>query len=426
MSKIIEARAALGDAFGEFESATEAVATATPESLGDAEERCATAEREVERRKRVVSNLEEIATARAAADVLVETEARSDVKVGREEATYRPNGDHSFFRDLALGGRDADAMQRLQRHKAETETRNVSSVSNGFIPPVYLSNLWISTARPGRVWADALTKAPLPDVGTSFTIPKLSSGGTVASQTDGASVSQTDVTTSTLTVPVRTIAGQQSISMQLLERSLPQFDQVVFDDLVRAYDAELDRQLLNGASGSNEHVGLSTISGINTTTYTSSTPTGAELLPKIYDAIQKVASNRYIYPTHIIMHPRRAAAIAAASSANVPLLQQGGLFRAFGEQDHGAIGTIAGLPVLVDPNITTTSGTGTNQDEIYVVYVPDMVLMEGDLRTRVLDAPLSSTLEVRLQVFSYSAAALGRYPAGVTKISGTGLVTPTF
>lgn len=424
MDKIHDAREALNGAIAEFEAATEAVADATPETLGDAEKRCATAQADVERRQRVIKNLEEIAEARAASPALIPAEAK--IEVVREESTYRPDGANSFFRDIALAGRDADAMQRLHRHKAETEKRNVTSSSNGFIPPVYLSQYLVDVPRAGRPWADQLPKAALPDVGTSFTLPKLSTGTTVAAQTDGGSVSETDVTTSTVTTYVRTIAGQQDVSQQLLDRSDPSFDRIIFADLIRAYDTELDRQLLVGASGSNEHVGIANVSSINTVTYTSSTPTASELIPKIYDAIQKVASNRYLYPTHIIMHPRRAAALAAGSSSSVPLFQQGGLFRAFGEQNTGVVGTIAGLPVVVDANIPTTSGAGTNQDAIYVVHAPDMVLMEGELRTRVLDAPLSGTLEVRLQVFGYSAFASERYAKAIASITGTGLVTPSF
>lgn len=425
MDKIHDAREARDNALAEYETATEAVGNATPETVAEAEARCDAAKAEYERRCGVVKNLEEIAEARAKSPALIPAEERN-ITVIREEATYRPDGSNSFFRDLALASRDADAMQRLHRHKAETETRNVSSASNGFIPPVYLADLAVSVARAGRPFADALPKATLPDVGTSFTLPKLSTGTTVAAQTDAGNVSETDVTTNVVTTYVRTIAGQQDVSQQLLDRSDPSFDQVIFADLVRAYDTELDRQLLAGASGSNEHVGLANVSGINTTTYTSSTPTASEVIPKIYDAIQKVASNRYQYPTHIVMHPRRAAALAAGSSSSVPLFQQGGLFRAFGEQDSGVVGTIAGLPVIVDANIPTNLGAGTNQDVIYVIHAPDMFLMEGELRTRVLDAPLSQTLEVRLQVFGYSAFASERYAKAIASITGTGLATPSF
>ena len=422
MSNLLnEAREALTGALNEFETAVEAISTHTDGDSTEVEARCATAEVEVERRSKIVKDLEKISEAREKTPVIVE---RSDIKVGREEATYRPDAGTSFFRDLALMTRDADAGERIRRHNAET--RNVTSVSNGFIPPVYLAGLAADVPRAGRAFADALPKAALPATGQPFPVPRLAPGVTVAAQTEGAAISNTDSTTDTVTVPVRTIAGNQNISQQLLDRSDPAFDSVIYRDLVRAYDAQLNFELLHGTAAAVQHLGIANVTSINTVTYTSSTPTGVELLPKLYDAIQKVASTRFSYPTMIVMHPRRAAALAAASSSSVPLFQQGGLFRAAGEQDKGFAGTIAGLPVIADPTVTTTNGVGTNQDQIFVIYSDDLVLMEGSMRLRALDAPLSSTLEVRLQAFAYSAFLSARYPSGITAISGTGLVTPSF
>ncbi len=426
MSDISDARAAHASAIDEMAEAVDALANpAEGADLDELESRCKTAEVEVERRSKIIERLEKVDEARSATPVLTPaTEPR--VAVVSEERTYRPDGRASFFRDLITARSDREAMDRLMRHKAESESRDVSSASNGFIPPVYLAQYAVDVPRPGRPLADAMPKAPLPEVGTSFTLPRLATGATVAAQTDGGGVSETDPTTDTVTTYVRTVAGQVDISQQLLDRSDPAFDVVIFRDLISAYDSELDRQLIVGASGSNQHVGIANVSSINTVTYTSGTPTAAEALPKIYDAIQKVASTRYMYPDAILMHPRRASFFAAGLSTSSPLFQQGGLMQAAGEQNGGVVGTIAGLPVIIDANVPTTDGAGTNQDAVYVLYTSDMVLMEGEVRTRVMEQPLSDTLEVRLQVFGYSAFASERYPKSIAKISGTGLVTPSF
>lgn len=430
MSDLIEARKAHAEA---IDAMAEAVAALTDPAEGadvDAlEARCAEAEVEVERRSKMVERLERIEEARAKSPVLTDDAEPRNIVVTRDEPVYRPDGKVSFFRDLVTARNDHEAASRLLRHKQQTEeSRDVSSASNGYIPPVYFPGLEAGFPRPGRPFADATAKAALPSVGTSFTLPRLTGGGAVAAQTDGGGVQETDPTTDTVTTYVRTVAGQVDISQQLLDRSDPSFDVVVFRDLIGAYDSELDRQMLVGAAVSNQHVGISNVSSINTVTYTSGTPTAVEALPKIYDAIQKVASSRYQYPTHILMHPRRAAFFAAGltGTAGTPLFQQGALQQAAGEQNGGIVGTIAGLPVIVDANIGTTGGAGTNQDEIYVLYMPDLVLMEGEVRTRVMEQPLSDTLEIRLQVFGYSAFLDERWPKGIAKISGTGLVTPSF
>ena len=45
-----------------------------------------------------------------------------------------------------------------------------------------------------------------------------------------------------LTVPVNTVAGQQDISRQALERGAPGIDQLVYRDLAGAVAAKIDRQ----------------------------------------------------------------------------------------------------------------------------------------------------------------------------------------
>ncbi len=55
-----------------------------------------------------------------------------------------------------------------------------------------------------------------------------------------------------------------------------------------------------------------------------------------------------------------------------------------------------------------------------------MMLWEGPLQAKVYPDVGSGTLTVRLQLFAYSAFASGRQPKSICKISGTGLVTPSF
>lgn len=425
-NRIETAQAALDEAVVRMNDVAEAIETADDSAdLTALEADFDSAVSEVEERKTALSRFERIAEARKAAPSL---QSEVSVSVTREEPTYRQDGKHSFFRDLVYQRNDVEASQRMQRHLAETRniTGATSGGGDGFIPPQYLAQYAVEIARQGRPFANVLPSAPLPDTGNVITIPAMSTGTSVASQTEGSSVSETDVTSTQKSYTVRTIAGQQDLSMQLIERSNPGMDQIIFRDLALAHATELDRQVIRGATGSNEHEGIRNVSSINTSTYTDASPTAAEALPKIYDALQLILSNRYLPATHIVMHPRRAAWFASSLSSTFPIFQQGGFYRGVGEQDGGIVGTLAGLPVVVDANIGVTYGSGTNEDEIYVVRADDMVLMETPLVTRVADQVLSGTLEVRLQVWNYSAFAGSRYPKGIAKISGTGLTAPTF
>lgn len=392
---------------------------------------------EAERAKGQLERAEARARTRQAHEALVSaTTTVHQLRVVSEPATYRPDAAHSYFGDLYrrqfLG--DRSAAERLERHGREmqVERRDITSDdatgTAEFIPPLYLASLWAGVARAGRPFADALGAQPLPSAtGTSITLPKLATGTSAAVQTnDLDAVSETDAVSATITTPMVTIAGQQDMSLQLLERSDPGMDMVIFRDLGDAYDTALDTQLLSGSGTGKTHAGITSVASTNAVTYTDGSPTAAEFVPKLYDAIQQIASNRHRPATHIVMHPRRSAWLASNLSSTFPLIQQGSYTQALGSQDGGATLSFAGLPIVADANMQTTLGAATNEDEVFVVCAPDLFLFEGPIRTRILQEVLSGTLAVRLQVFAYSFFVSERYPLGISVIGGTGLAAPTF
>ena len=356
--------------------------------------------------------------------------------VVKEKKTYTLEAaaeGRSFFVDMVNATRgDIEASMRLQRHTQDVaaERRDLSTVvtaGGNFVPPAYLGNLYAELPRPGRKFADAIGSQPLQSTGMNITLPRITTGTTEVIQTaDNAAVSETDIVEALLTVPVRTIAGQQDVSQQLFDRAEPSIDSVIFSDLRRAYDAALDSQLLNGTGASGQHLGIRAVSSVNTSTYTDASPTAAELLPKVYDAIQLIESNRFTEADMIVMHPRRSAFLASNLSSTFPLFQQGALTQAAGTQDVGMVNSFGGLRVIRDANVRTQDGAATNQDEIYVVSSSDLILWEGPLQARVMPEVGSGTLTVRLQLFAYSAFASGRQPKAISIISGTGLVVPAF
>lgn len=366
----------------------------------------------------------------------------ADVKVTREEPTYRADGEHSFFRDVWQSRKgDHEAAERVRRNDAEAidhyrregrlhEYRDVTTGSGegaGVIPPVYLTDLYVGIRREARPAADIFPKMPLPEQGMSITIPRMTAGASVDVQyPEGNPVSETDVDTDTISVPVVTIAGLQDFTLQLMERSNPAFDALIMAELTALHAQRVDLQVLAGSGSNSQHTGIRNVGSINTVTYTDATPTAAEATPKLYDAIQKIASGYYGRATHILMSPRRAAWFASQLSSSFPLFQQGGYAQAIGSQDKGAVLSLAGLPVIEDGNIGTAYGSSTDEDEIYVVAADASPLMEGGLRVDVHDQPLGDQLKVRVRVFSYSAFASTRYPKSITKVSGTGLKTPSF
>ena len=420
--KLTEARSALTAAVEELDLATAALSE--PDEAADLDEleaRCAAAESEIERRKKIVDRMVSVTEARALQPIMVD-EDDVRIEVRKDEPTYRRDSGTSFFRDVihAHSG-DRDAQERLYRHSREMRDVTAASGGAGYIPPVYLSELAAPKVRAGGPLLAQLPKAALPDAGMTISVPRVTTGTSVAVQTENGSVSETDFVSSQLSTSVRTIAGQSDISIQFFERSFPGADVVIADDLARAYTTEFDRQLINGASASSEHIGLLNVGSIGSVTFTSGSPTAGDFLAPIYKAIGTVTTSYFEAPTHIVMHPRRAAFLASGQSTSTPIFNQGGLMMASGEQNYGVVGTIAGLAVVVDANVPTTLGSGTDEDAILVINAPALRVMEGAPRFKVHESVGSGTLTVRLSYFGYSAFMSGRYPEAICKITGTGL-----
>lgn len=302
-----------------------------------------------------------------------------------------------------------------------------------FVPPAWLMDEYAQILRAGRVTANVIGSRPLPAGTDSINIPKLSTGSTAVIQTaDAGSVSSTDVTDTSVSAGVKTIAGQQDIALQLLEQSPLSFDEIIFTDLVADLNKNLDVQVLNGSNASGQVLGiLGVTNNVTTTSYTGTTIQA--LYSKIAGAVNSVYSNRYLAPDTIVMHPRRwAYFLSTVDSQNRPLVLPAanqpmnavGTFD--GQAAQGSVGTLQGIDVFIDPNVPTNLGASTNEDRIIIFRRSDPLLWEGGLNTRVLPEVLSGTLQVRLQVYKYMAFTAERYPQSISILQGSGLASPTF
>jgi len=371
----------------------------------------------------------------------VATPAAGGARVISEPRTYTAQAGASFIKDAynARFKSDFAANERLARHmrEEEIERRDVGTGAfEGLVVPQYLTDLAAPLARAGRPFLDgATTKHALPDSGMTINISRMTTGTSTAIQaTENANVSETDADDTLLTVNVRTIAGQQDISRQAIERGTG-IDSFILADLIRSWHTTLDNQCLNGAGTSGTILGLDG-SGGNAITYTSASPTIKLLYPKLADAVQQIQTNAFMSPTAWIMHPRRLAYLmAGVDSSDRPLVVP----NAYGPMNviaAGAGGTsygnsgysLMGLPIITDANVVTTTGASSNQDKIYCVAAPEMHLFEqtGSPFALNFDATGASSLTIKTVVYGYAAFTAGRYPLAASIISGTGLVAPSF
>jgi HK97 family phage major capsid protein len=370
----------------------------------------------------------------------------------REPAIYsKDNRSDSYLLDICRIGMNMDytgrARERLMRHatdvetsaeyrKAATEARALSRVdgAGGYaVPPLWMMNEYIELARPGRPLANAVTTQPLPPGTDSINIPKLLTGTKTAAQTaDNTAVEEQDLTDTSVTAPVKTISGQQTLAIQLLDQSPIDFDQVVFRDLVADYAAQVDSQVIAGTGTNGQVLGILNTSGIQTVAASAVTIQGT--YSSIANAIQLIHGTRFLPPQAIFMHPRRWGFFQSLldlqnrplflPASQYPMNAAGVLTAVASEQ---VVGNLQGLPIITDPNIPVTLGSETpsgDEDPILIMRVTDSILFESGIRTRALPEVQGQQLSVVLQVFGYLAFTAARYPQSAAEI--TGLTAPTF
>ena len=367
----------------------------------------------------------------------------TEVKEGR---TYEKGNGKSYVQDLlarSFGIADEEQTERLHQHGREVRALNRTDGTGGFlVPPAWLMDRFIELARSGRAYANLVPTEGLPPGTDSLNIPKISTGTSTAIQTaDNASLTgpgphETDLTDTSVQCGVKTIAGQQALSIQALEQSPLNFDEIIFRDLAGDYATKLDLQVISGSNSGNQVKGVRNATGILTVT---ATDAGTQLskvktaYSKIADAIQQIHTQRFMAPEVIVMHPRRWAAFQAVFTSNdVPFgaasgsasLPQLGAFN--GVVPAGYVGQLHGLPVVTDPNLPTTLGAATNEDVIHVLRVSDLLLFESSIRTRVLEQTRAESLSVLLQVYGFLAFTAERQPRGICEIGGSALTAPSF
>jgi len=360
------------------------------------------------------------------------------------ETYHRGATSPSYFADLYNAQRgDANASDRLRRNNREVgmESRALGNTgatggSGGeFAPPAWIIDQYVKLARPGRVTADLFHKEALPAGVSSVNIPKIATGTTVAQQTtQNTAVAQTDITSTSLSSGIVTLAGKQVVSQQLLDQGGIRVDEVILEDLAADLARQLGTQALTGSGTGGQLKGFLTATSSNVVTWTQATPTASGFYAQLAKLQGQINATRYKAPDACVMHPRRWAWFASfTDSTGRPLVvPTSGSFNSMANPTDGMqaaaghVGSVLGMDVYTDPNLPVNGGTGTNQDTVLMFVRDDVWLYEGTLRAEAFTQPYADSMGILYRVFNYFAMIPDRYSASLGQISGTGLVTPTF
>ena len=269
-------------------------------------------------------------------------------------------------------------------------------------------------------------------------LPKIATGTATGAQTGGQNtgVPETDLTDTVVSSPVVTRAGQQTVALQMLEQSPIPIDEALMEDLLGALGEDIDTLCLTSPGGAGAFYGVTTLAGTNAVTDSGTTPTGLEIFQDIVKGVSQSRKNRKRMPTAIFMTASLWYWLTSqADSQGRPLVvpsDQAGLnaiatMLANNLRDQpleGPVGTISGLPVILDDHLPSNLGVGTDQTEVVVARMPDLWLYESVPTFRNLPQTYGQNLSVLFQIYEY-AAFLARHEKGISVIGGAAFVAPT-
>jgi uncharacterized protein len=232
----------------------------------------------------------------------------------------------------------------------------------GLVPTRQLNEIINPLGTTIRPSIEAISRGVLPDAGMTFEIPKITVMPTVAVTAEDAAFNETDQNSAFLSVDVKKYAGQQTFSVELLDRTSPAF----FDELIRnmgaayakATDAAVNAALIAGASAD----------ATTTVTY----PTAAELLGIVARGSASVYNATLGLPNpfarNMIVNTSQWSNIMTLNDNGRPIYTAANPMNAGGAVTPTALqGNVAGLNLFVTPN----TAAGTDTDGSILIVNPD-------------------------------------------------------
>ena len=261
----------------------------------------------------------------------------------------------------------------------------------GLIPTRQLTEVINPLSNADRPFIDSISSAALPDAGMSFEIPKLTQAPTVAVTAEGAAPSDTDQNVAFISVPVSKFAGQQTFSVELLDRSSPAF----FAELVRqmefayakATDVAVGTALINGGTDGGNR-----------------TLTAANIQDFISDAAVSIYKGTLGFAQNIVVSPEQWGALMGLvdGSNRAVFTQTINPQNASGNLTPTNIrGNIGGLNLRVSRALTDGSGVG---DNTMVVINPESYTWYESTKYR-LETNLINTGQISVSYYGYGAVA---------------------
>lgn len=291
-------------------------------------------------------------------------------------------------------GQYATKMLQAQRGNREaidfvTAAGEATTGDNSGLIPVPFMREIIGVVDSSRPFVDSIERRPLPAAGMSFRIPRWQVLPTVAETPELGTPSDTATEIDDLVVDVVKFAGQQRVSIELLERSDPSYLDELLRGLAASYAQQTDLYAFTegivgcGASG------------------------GTGYVAAIADAIADSAAVMRFNPNRLLVGASRYAALLAdVDDAGRPLFNATGPTTNAAGTNVFSRGNVMGLDLVTDYNIGPTN----------ILAYPSAYASFYESGTAQVRVNVIDTMTVEIAVYGFVALA-NKYPTAIRAIT---------
>jgi HK97 family phage prohead protease len=286
----------------------------------------------------------------------------------------------------ALGDDDARSYLRA----ADNTTDNA-----GFIPTPQSTTLINGVANGDRGFIDALSRETLAASGMTFELPRINTAPTVALTNEEGTPSETDMGTAFISVDVKKFAGQQTVSVELIDRSSP------------AFFTELVRQMEFAYAKATDAYAVTRASATASASTAKAGATAANYLAFFANAAKNVYTGSLGFARNVVVSPDVWAEIMGLNDNGRPIYIASNPSNAGGALSPLSVrGNVAGLDLYVSRSLS-----GTGDGSIYVINPDALTFYESPRLT--LQTNVIASGQISVMYYGYAAVA-PKLPGGYT------------
>jgi HK97 family phage prohead protease len=276
-----------------------------------------------------------------------------------------------------------------------------------FSPTQYLSEFPTNT-RFGTPAIDACSRGVLPASGMTINVPSLvtsAGGGTgvapvVTVEAEAGAVQNTGMETAYLTGTISKYSGMNTLSVELLERSDPNFYAELTTQLQNAYLKTLDTTVLAALIAAGQYSSGCDADSAGIIEFAS------DSARKVYEATGYFANN------YIANGSQWQLLMGSVDTTGRPIYSASQPMNAAGTTGPGSIrGNVLGLDLYVDKNFTAT----TTIDDSAVILAPEAFTVYQS-PTAYMSVNVVSNLQVQVAIYGYMAT-IAKMPKGIVKFN---------